>query len=201
MKRIEAAQKKAGPNAKVMFSGHSLGGALTQLAAVRAGVEGVVKTENVSIYTIGSPRVGNQRFKDTLEGMYPRAFRIANYEEGAVDRQDLVTQVPPKKLGFHHAGQMIRLGSDKITVIDRSSKAAELSDPALDPQDPGNAELENLEGPALARRMQELMGGANVAVTSADDLANASGFQVASILAHSSGVYLDRISQHALARH
>ena len=53
-------------------------------------------------------------------------------------------------------------------------------------------------GSPLTPALRQTLGGSNEAIASA--YARDLGFQVASILAHSSGVYLDRISQHALAR-
>lgn len=71
----------------IWITGHSLGAALAILAADRFGkVQGV--------YTFGSPRVGNRRFKENYS---IRTYRFVN---GA----DIVTRVPPA--GFYeHVGE------------------------------------------------------------------------------------------------
>ncbi|HYL86207.1 MAG TPA: lipase family protein [Candidatus Angelobacter sp.] len=72
---------------RLLFTGHSLGAALaTILAAVkRPG----------ALYTIGSPRCGDQAFADSLSDV--QNFRY-------VDCCDVVTTLPPPLLGHVHAG-------------------------------------------------------------------------------------------------
>jgi triacylglycerol lipase len=72
---------------EIFFTGHSLGAALATLAVSRfAG-------GNASLYTFGSPRVGNQGFVDGLS-RFPQ-FRF-------VDLNDLVTRVPPALFSYGH---------------------------------------------------------------------------------------------------
>ncbi len=92
------------PNRPVMFTGHSLGGALDLLAADRAQKEGLLDnppTTNgqpaATLHTFGQPRVGGED--------YARAFTknmgdVPYYRE--VFRNDPVTQVPPEGTGFAH---------------------------------------------------------------------------------------------------
>jgi hypothetical protein len=149
------------------------------------------------VYTIGSPRVGDAGFKALFEKHFPNAFRLANYQEGLVDRQDLVTQVPPKALGYRHAGELVRFSTDKLTLLGRSSAEAGFSDPEA-VNDPVDAELESLRGEALNRNMAELMSGAAAENPAEVAQGTQEGFAVPSVSAHSSGVYLERIARRAV---
>jgi hypothetical protein len=72
---------------RLLFTGHSLGAALaTLLASVKAPS---------ALYTIGSPRVGDDDFVASLRGV--KSFRGA-------DCCDIVTQLPPAILGYAHLG-------------------------------------------------------------------------------------------------
>jgi hypothetical protein len=71
---------------KIWMTGHSLGAALATLAADRFG-------EIQGVYTFGSPRVGNRRFKENYRA---RTYRVVN-------GNDVVARVPPP--GFYaHVG-------------------------------------------------------------------------------------------------
>ena len=63
---------------KLLFTGHSLGAAMATLAASLERPK--------ALYTIGSPRVGDQAFVDKLQGLDNHRY---------VDCCDLVTRVPP----------------------------------------------------------------------------------------------------------
>ena len=94
----------------VFYAGHSLGAALATLAASRRPPR--------ALYTIGSPRVGDNDFKATLRGQ--QVYRVVN-------NLDLVTPVPPP-VPFHHlnelhyithAGEMLVNPSDTTVLLDR----------------------------------------------------------------------------------
>lgn len=70
---------------KLLFTGHSLGAAMATLASSLQ--------KPSSLYTIGSPRVGDQAFADLLQGLDNHRY---------VDCCDLVTRVPPEVLGYAH---------------------------------------------------------------------------------------------------
>lgn len=76
----------------VFYTGHSLGAALATLAAARRAPK--------ALYTFGSPRVGNKAFVNSLNDV--PIYRI-------VDDEDVVTTIPPDKLGFQHVGTEYRL--------------------------------------------------------------------------------------------
>jgi len=75
---------------RLLFTGHSLGAAMATLAATLR--------EPQSLYTIGSPRVGDQAFADLLQGLDNHRY---------VDCCDLVTRVPPEVFGYAHIPGMI----------------------------------------------------------------------------------------------
>lgn len=80
-----------------IYTGHSLGAALATMAAAR-------KTPDL-LYTFGSPRVGNDAFRDQLK--HPTHIRITNHH-------DIVTLLPQKveplkPFDFRHCGQFVYL--------------------------------------------------------------------------------------------
>lgn len=81
---------------KIWITGHSLGAALATLCAGRYGnVQGV--------YTFGSPRVGNEVFK---ENFHLKLYRFVNND-------DIVTRVPPRG-AYVHVGQLKFIDEDGI---------------------------------------------------------------------------------------
>jgi len=68
---------------KVVATGHSLGGALSTLAAADLAINQVV----VHLYNFASPRTGSPSFADTFNQKIATAWRMVNTE-------DLVTTVP-----------------------------------------------------------------------------------------------------------
>lgn len=47
---------------RLTFTGHSLGGALASLAALRVVLENLKASKQIKLYTFGQPRVGCSRF-------------------------------------------------------------------------------------------------------------------------------------------
>lgn len=78
--------------APVIFTGHSLGGALAVLAASL--------WRPMATYTFGAPRVGDAVFRDSLSRQ--SIFRIAN-------ERDIVPSVPPSRIPFEfcHIGESV----------------------------------------------------------------------------------------------
>jgi Lipase (class 3) len=93
---------------KLLFTGHSLGAAMATLAS------SLQKPK--SLYTFGSPRVGDQAFVDLLQGLDNHRY---------VDCCDLVARLPPEDvLGYTHL-------PSKIYYIDFNRAVQQ-----LDPKDP-----------------------------------------------------------------
>ncbi len=78
----------------VFYTGHSLGAALATLAAARRPPQ--------AVYAFGSPLVGNDAFA-RMTARLP-IHRV-------VDGSDIVTVMPPAKLGFVHVGTEHRIGT------------------------------------------------------------------------------------------
>ena len=91
----------AHPEAVLVFTGHSLGGALTSFAA--AHVKRHLNPPNkFLVYTFGSPRMGNQAFADYLMTLFP-----ADSYYRVVHSQDIVPHCPLQSMGFSHAGEEV----------------------------------------------------------------------------------------------
>jgi len=71
------------PDAPVYFTGHSLGAALATISVTR------FRGANCALYTVGSPRVGDDRFVRAVLQKTRKVFRFVNC-------QDIVTQIPPE---------------------------------------------------------------------------------------------------------
>ena len=74
---------------RLLVTGHSLGAALATLAAAIQS--------NVHLYTFGSPRVGNEAFRDAVAAIAVRAERY-------IDNRDLVCRLPSERFGYRHIG-------------------------------------------------------------------------------------------------
>ncbi|KAF7632143.1 Lipase_3 domain-containing protein [Meloidogyne graminicola] len=72
---------------KVTFTGHSLGGALASLAALRTVLDNLRRSDQVQLYTFGQPRVGNTDFAAAHDKYVPLSFRV-------VHRMDIVPHMP-----------------------------------------------------------------------------------------------------------
>jgi hypothetical protein len=72
----------------VVFTGHSLGGAIAIHAAADALLEGIISKQKVYIYTFGQPRVGNDAFMNQFIHEADEYYRLVHYNE-------LVPHVPP----------------------------------------------------------------------------------------------------------
>ena len=94
---------------KLMFTGHSLGAAMATLAASLR--------PPASLYTFGSPRVGDHAFVDLLRGVDNHRY---------VDCCDLVARLPPEALlGYAH------LGSPHYIDQDRNVQQRDPGDPYI----------------------------------------------------------------------
>jgi hypothetical protein len=104
-------------SSRVLFTGHSLGGALATLCALDCSVHTLPRVrayhrennpqsglESVKIsptlYTFGQPRVGDPVFRSMFDIIVPDAFRVV------VDG-DVVTSLPKNANGYRHAGTSV----------------------------------------------------------------------------------------------
>lgn len=82
----------------VWFAGHSLGGAMAAVCAVRCKFSAILSTP-YAIFSYGAPRVGNRPYTSVLN--------VKHYRW--VNNNDIVPRVPPRWLGYRHMGQEIYL--------------------------------------------------------------------------------------------
>lgn len=120
----EWTHRVVGPNGRIWLAGHSLGGALAQLAAMHLAS---ARRPVAATYSFGAPRVGDGAFAAALR---PPLFRV----ESAIDPvchvppppaimqvlQPLLERILPNKLHwviptdvqYEHAGQLVCIASD-----------------------------------------------------------------------------------------
>lgn len=81
--------KTENPRARLLFTGHSLGGALASLASSLFAFQhkDLVSTSDIFLITFGQPRVGNQDYAIGHDALVPNSWRI-------VHRYDLVAHIP-----------------------------------------------------------------------------------------------------------
>jgi triacylglycerol lipase len=83
-------------NAQLWLTGHSLGAALAQLAALRLEKNGYPVA---AVYTYGTPRIGNEAFvADYDRHIGERTFAHINND-------DIVARVPPRLMGFRQTAR------------------------------------------------------------------------------------------------
>lgn len=70
------------------LTGHSLGGALASLTAVKLVLQNVTTSDKLKLITFGQPRVGEKNFSDFHDRLIPYGFRVTH-------RLDLVPHIPP----------------------------------------------------------------------------------------------------------
>lgn len=91
---------QAHPQGPTYLLGHSMGGALAQLAALDLKIN--FDLPDVKVYTFGSPRLGNSVFSDFFNEHVTEAWRFTH-------GRDIVPSVPPQLLGFHHVSREVWL--------------------------------------------------------------------------------------------
>lgn len=84
-------------------TGHSLGGALATLCAVDIQYN-FSNLVTIDVYTFGSPRVGNNGFRDSFNRRVPKSYRF-------VYGMDIVPAIPRPWQGYRHVDTEFRLGS------------------------------------------------------------------------------------------
>lgn len=106
---------------KIWITGHSLGAALATLSAGRYG-------SAQGVYTFGSPRVGNEVFKENFE---VKIYRIVNND-------DIVPRVPPPGK-YVHVGELKFINSDGIIQDTMIENEGPVDQPRDKPYGSGNS--------------------------------------------------------------
>ncbi|XP_053402688.1 lipase ZK262.3-like [Mercenaria mercenaria] len=78
---------KTYPTYDIVITGHSLGGALASLAAVSLVYHRVVPVSRMSLYTFGSPRVGDKEYALNHDQLVNNSWRV-------VHNRDIVSHLP-----------------------------------------------------------------------------------------------------------
>ena len=127
---FEQAINEAGASKRIWITGHSLGGALSVLAAARLKMQGI----NPSIYTFGQPRMGLADFRDRFNSELPdRLWRVIN-------QSDIVARIPPGLI-YRHCGNVKRIvrpgvleavGQQSIQLVMESNELPSLSDEEME---------------------------------------------------------------------
>lgn len=105
---LEEGGKEGGFPPHIYCTGHSLGGALAQLAAYDLSINFPCLVKDggkVEVYTLGAPRVGNPAFASVYESRVPATFRVV------VDG-DLVPGMPKMFGMYRHAGVEVLVDAD-----------------------------------------------------------------------------------------
>uniref|UniRef100_A0A0W0GAW5 Fungal lipase-type domain-containing protein n=1 Tax=Moniliophthora roreri TaxID=221103 RepID=A0A0W0GAW5_MONRR len=85
-------------NYNIITTGHSLGGALSTLAAVSLQQRYSDKGKEVRNYSYGAPRLGNRLFAEFVNDLLgERSYRVVHARDG-------VPTMIPRTLGYHHHG-------------------------------------------------------------------------------------------------
>ncbi|KAI3340513.1 lipase [Ustulina deusta] len=101
------AARAANPTYKIVFTGHSLGGAVSSLGAAYARKEGLP----VEIINYGSPRVGNAAFATFVSDQAGIEWRVTHLN-------DPVPRLPPILFGYAHTTPEYWLSNGEPTKID-----------------------------------------------------------------------------------
>jgi len=104
------------------FSGHSLGAAISVLAAVDIGYSLNVP---ITCYNYGDPRVGNAEFAAYFDEHIDTTYRIVN-------QADIVPHLPTKSLGFWHiATEVWWMNKTTYKICDNTGEDPTCSDSQL----------------------------------------------------------------------
>ena len=98
------------PQPLLVFTGHSLGGALAAIAAARLAWEkGLLVT---ALYTFGQPKVGDSEAAEQIAKAVPRYYRVVHGEDPVVAQPAISVRLAWKYWwSYQHAGQFVYLHS------------------------------------------------------------------------------------------
>lgn len=96
----------------IFFTGHSLGGALATLSSLDVSLGLNVPGTRISVSTFGSPRVGNNAFREIYDDQIPMNWRL-------VAGGDIISRLP--KVGYAHVGKRVVLTADGELFIEPSA--------------------------------------------------------------------------------
>ncbi|KAL9655244.1 hypothetical protein ABK040_009019 [Willaertia magna] len=109
---------------KIIFTGHSQGGAIAQIAALDFVLNNPTYSSKISLISFGQPRVGSSehvgyvnqkvphiRYVNMFVQAKPNLLGLITSSGNINDKEhdDVVTQVPPTWLNYMHSGRLIEL--------------------------------------------------------------------------------------------
>ncbi|KAF0980979.1 hypothetical protein FDP41_012767 [Naegleria fowleri] len=115
IQKIIQEYQKQGLVKNIIFTGHSKGAALTQIAAADYKINNPNSNVKVELVTFGSPRVGDTTFAKTLNELVPDNARVVN--KFGNNGSDIFTTLPPKWTGYSHAGNEIQVACNESNGI------------------------------------------------------------------------------------
>uniref|UniRef100_A0AC34FMG4 Fungal lipase-like domain-containing protein n=1 Tax=Panagrolaimus sp. ES5 TaxID=591445 RepID=A0AC34FMG4_9BILA len=63
------------------FTGHSIGGAIASLIALKARHLGLVEANKMTLYTFGEPRIGDLQLAKNFQSLIPESYRVIHYSD------------------------------------------------------------------------------------------------------------------------
>jgi len=105
------------PGARVMFTGHSLGAALTTLFQIGARQKGIYG----DVYDYGCPRIGNPEFHHAYDALNLTHWRLVN-------KNDPIPHLPPRELHYQHSKWEIWEHDNNYQQCDSSGEDWKCSD-------------------------------------------------------------------------
>jgi len=110
------------PTATLAITGHSLGAALAEIAAIDLILYNFWNS-SITLYTYGQPRVGNLPFASLFDYYISDAYRVIHYA-------DLVPHVPIIAQGFWHTAREVWYNEDfsNYTICNGSGEDPACSD-------------------------------------------------------------------------
>ncbi|GMT11358.1 hypothetical protein PFISCL1PPCAC_2655, partial [Pristionchus fissidentatus] len=80
------------PSYKVWVTGHSLGGALADIAAAVISANKLATKANISLYTFGQPRTGDPKYAE-IHDMLVTSYRVTH-------SRDIIVHLPPRFMNY-----------------------------------------------------------------------------------------------------
>ncbi len=94
---------------KINLTGHSMGGAVANIAALCLSVTEDAK--DLHIATFGAPRVFDCNAAKVCNGLFGRkTIRV-------VDRSDFIPSLPPNFMGYKHVGKQLKIGRHSVPAL------------------------------------------------------------------------------------
>ena len=66
------------PDFELLLCGHSLGGSIAQIAALRISKDKLFLREKIQLITFGMPKIGTEKHAEAVNALLPRNLRVVN---------------------------------------------------------------------------------------------------------------------------